>query len=180
MASEHFVKIYGTILDSSIWSEDLATRILWFAMLVMADSTGFVEASRPGLARRANLSAPQCKAALKILEGPDIESKSQEYAGRRIEKVDRGWQILNYMQYREMRTEAQVRRAERQARWREKKRLQKHPVDAVDGQRGEGRGEKGVYTPPISPPDAHASPSREPHGPVSAPAALRKYLDPPS
>ena len=151
MAMEHFVKIYGTILDSSIWSEADGTRLLWMAMLAMADSTGFVEASPSGLARRANITQEQCRIGIEILEAPDPESKSKEYGGRRIEKVDRGWQLLNYQNYRDMRTEAQVRRAERQARWREgkkarkeaeAKRLQGLSVDDVDAQRGEGRGEK--------------------------------------
>ncbi len=149
---EHFVKIYGTILDSSIWSEADGTRLLWMAMLAMADSTGFVEASPSGLTRRANITQEQCRIGIEILEAPDPESKGKEYDGRRIKKVDRGWQLLNYMHYRDLRTEAQVRRAERQARWREgkkareeaeTKRLQSPPVDDVASQKVEGRGERG-------------------------------------
>ncbi len=135
----HFVKVYGSILYSSIWAEDHPTRILWITMLAMADSTGYVEAATPGLARVANISGEECKRALEILQAPDLESKSQDWAGARVEKVEGGWQLLNYQRYREQRTESQVKRAERQARYRAK--VKASTVDDVDGQRGEGRGE---------------------------------------
>ena len=137
----HFVKVYGSILYSSIWAEDHPTRILWITMLAMADSTGYVEAATPGLARVANISGEECKRALEILQAPDLESKSQDWAGARVEKVEGGWQLLNYQRYREQRTESQVKRAERQARYRAK--VKASTVDDVDGQRGEGRGERG-------------------------------------
>ena len=165
MASEHFVKVYGTILDSSIWYEKDATRILWITMLAMADSTGYIEAATPGLAGRARISLEDCEESLTLFQSPDKHSKNQEYEGRRVEKVDRGWQLLNYQDYRDMRTEAQVKRAERQARWRagviERERLRVAAVgDGVDGvdvkettssrrerlhnaQKVEGRGERG-------------------------------------
>lgn len=143
--SDHFVKIYGSILKSSIWGESKDVRILWVAMLADADSTGFVEGSTSGLARTANLSLAETQAALKVLESPDLDSKSQKYGGRRIEKVEGGWQLLNYQEYRDRRTESQVKRAERQRRWREKKRAEEERlrVDGVDAQKGEGRGERG-------------------------------------
>ena len=165
MTSEHFVKVYGTILDSSIWYEKDSTRILWITMLAMADSTGYIEAATPGLAGRARISLEDCEESLTLFQSPDKHSKNQEYEGRRVEKVDRGWQLINYQDYRDMRTEAQVKRAERQARWRagviEKERLRVasvgDDVDDVDDkattrsrpgrlhnvQKGEGRGEKG-------------------------------------
>ena len=141
--ADHFVKIYGKMLDSSVWSLDSPTRIVWITMLTDADSTGFLETVPSALARRANVSIIECRAALQTLEAPDLESKNQDYAGRRIEKVERGWQLLNYQFYRDLRTESQVKRAERQARWRKKRRGDASTVDDVDGQRGEGRGEKG-------------------------------------
>lgn len=98
-----FVKLYSSILESSIWTEDSDTRIVWITMLAMADSQGYVDAAVSGLARRANVSLPKCKEALSKLEAPDEYSKSAAYAGRRIQKVERGWIILNYQEYRERR-----------------------------------------------------------------------------
>lgn len=115
-----FVKIYGSILDSSIWASDLPTRVVWITMLAMADKDGIVTASIDGLARRANISEDQCESAVTNLRQPDRRSKSKENQGRRLRPVKGGWLILNYKQYREMRTESQVDAAERQKRHRAK------------------------------------------------------------
>ena len=117
-----YVKLFGSILDSSIWAEEMPTRIVWITMLAMADAEGIVHASPSGLARRACVTPAECKAALKVLMAPDVESKSQEYGGRRIERVDGGWILLNYKKYRELRTRQQVMDAARQRRHRKTRR----------------------------------------------------------
>lgn len=114
-----YVKIYGSILGSSVWSETPTTRIVWITLLAMADQFGHVEASVSGLARFANVSTQECRKALAALSAPDPDSKSPEFEGRRVEKWERGWTILNYLTYREMRTPKQVADAERQATRRE-------------------------------------------------------------
>lgn len=121
MTGGGFVKIYGSILDSSIWSTDLVTRVVWITMLAMADRDGYVNASTDGIARRANVTLDDCEAALKVLRSPDRLSKSKDYEGRRIRKADRGWLILNYANYREMRTQSQMSEAERKRAWRKSK-----------------------------------------------------------
>lgn len=117
-----FVKLFGSILDSSIWGEDNDTRILWITMLVMADANGVVRASTSGLVRRAHVSEEAFRRSIKILESPDLDSKNQDYGGRRVEKVDGGWMVLNYKKYREIRTMTQLRDAERQQRKRDRER----------------------------------------------------------
>lgn len=116
--ADHFVKIYGSILDSSIWSESDQTVRLWLALLIMADAEGMVSASVGGLARRANISREACEAGLEILIAPDPDSKSEEFEGRRVQKIEGGWLVLNARKYRDMRTEAQVDAAERAAAYR--------------------------------------------------------------
>ncbi len=116
-----YVKIYGSILGSSIWAEAMPTRIVWITMLAMADEHGKVEASTSGLARFANVTLAECREALKALAAPDTDSRTPDNDGRRVEKVDGGWLILNYLKYREMRSPKQVAEAERKARWRENK-----------------------------------------------------------
>lgn len=96
-----FTKLDEGIVHSSIWSEALATRVLWVTMLAMADSRGFVSSSRSGLLRAANIPQADFDTALDILESPDADSRSPEYDGRRIEKCDGGWMVLNYQRYRE-------------------------------------------------------------------------------
>lgn len=113
-----YVKLFGSILDSSIWSSSLSTKILWVTMLAMADEEGIVDAAVPGLARRAGITVEQCEAGLAELLAPDLHSRTKEHEGRRIEEVDGGWLVLNHAKYREIQTKAQLTAAKRQKRYR--------------------------------------------------------------
>ncbi len=117
-----FVKLFGSILDSSIWGEDHTTRIVWITMLAMADEHGMVHASIGGLAHRARVTVPECEAALDILTSPDQHSRSSAHEGRRVEDVEGGWLLLNYEKYRELRSRRQIVDAARQRRHRRKQR----------------------------------------------------------
>lgn len=113
-----YVKLFGTILDSSIWTTDPETRVVWITMLAMADADGFVWASVDGLARRANVSLAACERALGLFLAPDNKSRTDPHDGRRIETADGGWFLLNYQKYREIRSRKQVMDAARLARKR--------------------------------------------------------------
>jgi len=109
-----YVKLFSSILTSSVWSEDLPTRVVWITMLALADRDGFVRGAPSGLARQANVSLADCLKALKVLESPDLESQSQEWGGRRIETMEGGWLILNYAKYRDLRDKETVREQTRE------------------------------------------------------------------
>ncbi len=96
-----YVKLFGSILASTIWQEDPTTKIVWITLLAMADRDGLVEASVPGLARMAGVTVPECEAALDCLESPDPHSRTRAHEGRRIEADDGGWILLNYEFYRD-------------------------------------------------------------------------------
>jgi hypothetical protein len=130
-----YVKIYGSILGSSVWAEAPATRIVWITMLALADADGHVEASVGGLARFANVTVKQCEAALLVLSSPDPDSKSPDHEGRRIEKVDRGWTILNYRAYREMQSPKQAADAARAQEYRERKAAEREAERLAAAQR---------------------------------------------
>lgn len=105
--SNTYVKLFGRILDSSIWLEDTATRIVWITLLAMANEDGIVSAPVPVLANRARVTFEECEAALSKFQAPDKWSHSQEYEGRRIEARGNDWLILNHGKYRdEMSAEA--------------------------------------------------------------------------
>jgi hypothetical protein len=74
-------------------------------MLVMADSRGRVLGSIPGLAHRACVTLENTQLALERFLAPDPFSRTKEHEGRRIEEIDGGWRLLNYLKYREMRDE---------------------------------------------------------------------------
>lgn len=95
-----FTKLFQSLLTSSIWQEDDKTRLLWITMLAAADADGLVEGTVPGLANLANISVDDCEQAIAKLEAPDRYSRTPDNEGRRIERADGGWRILNYDAYR--------------------------------------------------------------------------------
>ncbi len=117
-------KLFTKILDSSIWMEPTATRLVWMTFIASMDEEGFAQyASVANLAHRARLSIEETQAAVDCLEAPDsLTPHEQENEGRRIERVPGGWIILNSAKYREMVTKAiaKEKTRERVAKHREK------------------------------------------------------------
>ncbi len=152
-----FVKLFSTILDSSIWSEELHVRIVWITMLAMADRNGRVDAAVSGVARRACVTRDQCVDAIERLEAPDFDSRTPDNDGRRVTKIDGGWQILNYAKYRKLGADAAER--ERKREWWSEHRSESAstasgredalaaasalPLLLVSSEQGESEGEKG-------------------------------------
>jgi len=125
-------KIFTKILDSSVWLEPTATRIVWITMIAAMDENGFCQFAAIGnVAGRARVSEDEARKAIAALEGPDEESSDQDNEGRRIERVPGGWMVLNAPKYRAIvtRINAQERTKERVRRFREKK----QPVTAGNG-----------------------------------------------
>lgn len=115
-----YVKLSATITRSSVWRESPATRCVWIALLALANEHGFVKGVEAWLASESNVTPEDCRAALEKFYAPDVDSQDQDYAGRRLEKVEGGWLVLNYPKYREMRTREQQLANERQRRKRSK------------------------------------------------------------
>lgn len=111
--SETFSKLFGTITRSSIWLEDDQTLRVWVTMLALSDRDGYVGASVGGLAATARVPREKTLEALEKFLAPDPDSRSQEHEGRRIEVADRGWTILNYARFRDMRDEEARKEYER-------------------------------------------------------------------
>ena len=115
-----YVKLFSSILTSSVWAEDAHTRIVWITMLTMADKDGDVRASASGLARMANVTPEATANALTILLAPDPESATPDSDGRRIVTREGGWHILNYSKYRAIQDHEA-----RKATWRESSQRQR-------------------------------------------------------
>jgi hypothetical protein len=101
MNADSFTKLFGTIITSSIWSEDDKTRIMWITLLACADSDGYCSGSIVGFAAMARMTLEQAEAAMNRLESPDPHSRTPDHEGRRVLKVDGGWLLANYSKYRE-------------------------------------------------------------------------------
>lgn len=81
----------------------------------MADRDGVVWSSVVGIADRARVPLEDTRAALLLLSSADPDSRSENDEGRRIEKVERGWRIINLSTLKERaRKEAEK---ERKRRW---------------------------------------------------------------
>lgn len=100
MSMAGYTKLFNSILASTIWEEDDKTRIVWITLLAMADKFGVADGSVPGIATLARVTQADCQKALAKLQAPDKDSRSDEYEGRRIRKIDGGWLILNHEKYR--------------------------------------------------------------------------------
>jgi hypothetical protein len=141
-----FVKLDCGILDSTLWP-DKAARDVFLTALLMAEPIqtdvpmpeiaigsleetgwvvppgwyGMVEAASVGIIHRAKVDAADGTAALKRLALPEEESRSQDFEGRRMVRVNGGFIILNYFKYRDRDYTA----AERSRRWRERQALRR-------------------------------------------------------
>ncbi len=108
-----FVKLFSSITESTIWCEPDETRLVWITMLAMANAKGEVWGSIPGLANRARVTLKGAEIAVDTLLGPDRYSRTSDHEGRRIEPMDGGWKLLNYLKFREMKNEASIRESKR-------------------------------------------------------------------
>ena len=126
-----YTKLFGSIVTSTIWREDPATKVVWVTMLALADKNGEVQASVPGLAHVAGVAVDECEAAISRFMAPDKYSRTTEHEGRRIEEIDGGWSLLNYEKYRRQMSEEDQREkaAERQRKHRD--RLRHNPSQPV-------------------------------------------------
>jgi hypothetical protein len=96
---------------------------VWVTMLALQDSDHVVRKNLYQLGRAARKKEEEVAMALAVLSSPDTKRKGQEYEGRRVQKVDGGWLILNGQYYEEM-----MRRVSRQvyqAKWARENRAKK-------------------------------------------------------
>ena len=138
-----YTKLFGSILDSSVWREPPLTRLVWLTLLAMADRDGIVEASVVGIADRARVSEEATQEALACFLDVDPRSKNPANDGRRIERVPEGYRLLNYEFYRAKMSaeEMRAKNADRQRRYRERQAsvtgdVTSRPVTTVPGSNG--------------------------------------------
>lgn len=119
MSNGTFALLWAKTLQSSIWLESPATRIVWITLLMLKDKNGIVSGgSIPGLAHAANVTVGECAQALEKFMAPDPHSSTADNDGRRIEKVADGWRLLNHEKY-------QYSSEQKRLWWKEQKREQR-------------------------------------------------------
>lgn len=114
----HFAKLFSTILDSSVWTLDDHTRLVWITLLAMADHNGEVHAAIPGVARRAAVPLDACERAIQTLMDPDPYSRTPDHDGRRLEAIPGGWRLINHGKYKRLMS-SESAKARKREWWRE-------------------------------------------------------------
>jgi hypothetical protein len=150
-----FVKLDCGILNSTLWFERDA-RTVFITALLMAEPFelrepqpqisvnslehtgwivppgwyGFVPAAGVGIIHRSGVDELAGREALELLGSPEASSRSSEFDGRRLVRIDGGYIVLNFIKYRER----DATTAERSRRWRERKRSKHNePPTPVSG-----------------------------------------------
>lgn len=156
-----FTKLDEGILKSSIMAEDSDTFKVWIALLASCDRDGLARVSAIFLSSVCHLPIEVVEKALDILSSPDKHSRSDEEEGKRTQRVDGGYFLINYGKYREF-TYSQSPEAIRKREYRKKKKEEGdmmghdgtspgHSASASSSasslKRGSKEGEKGRYTP---------------------------------
>ncbi len=151
-----FVKLDCGILNSTLWFEREAREIFLTALLMAEpqeftdpvpqinvrnlDYTGweappgwygFVPAAGIGIIARAKVEKEAGLTALEMLGKPEDTSRSQDFDGRRLIRMDGGYVVLNYMKYRDR----DYTTAERSRRYRERKAAQASHRDVTKSHR---------------------------------------------
>lgn len=98
-----YTPIFSKIVDSSLWCEpDLVVKV-FLTMLAKKDADNVVRGSAFNISQWAKKTELEVLDALKILASPDTRRlEPQLYEGRRIEKVEDGWLLLNGEMYQQL------------------------------------------------------------------------------
>lgn len=129
-----FTPIWSQIVTSSVWSEPYYVRVLWLTMLAVKDRDYVVRKTAFALSRLANMSEQEVLDGLKVLSGPDTKRiEPQPNEGRRIERVEDGWLILNGKVYQDEMTKL-FRRARNAESMRERRARGKVVIKPLGGE----------------------------------------------
>lgn len=97
---DRYVPIFSKIVDSSLWVEPDYVVKVFLTMLAKKDPDEVVRGSAFNIACWAKKSEREVLDALEILASPDRKRlEPQPFEGRRIEKVEGGWKLLNGEKY---------------------------------------------------------------------------------
>src|SRR6266496_609234 len=100
---DRWTPIFSKIVDSSLWSEPDFVVKIFLTMLAKKDADQVVRANAYMIGQWARKTEAEALEALKILSSPDTRRlEPQANEGRRIERVEGGWRMLNGQYYEDM------------------------------------------------------------------------------
>ena len=106
-----YAKLFSRIAQSSLMEEKVNTRYVFMMMLALADRHGDVIGTDVAIARMMNITKAEFEISLAPLLSPDPDSNSQAEEGRRLIPSDngRGYKVVNYGCYRDMKSDEEKR-----------------------------------------------------------------------
>lgn len=128
-----YVKLFSSIYQGTLRGNSHGL-LVFTNLLAHADKEGFVDIHPRAISEEVGLTVDAVRTALLMLEATDPESRTADLDGRRIVRLDEhrawGWQIVNYVKYREIKNADDRRQQNReaQARFRQKHKQSSAPV----------------------------------------------------
>lgn len=99
----HWTPLFSKIVDSSIWAEPDNVCKVFITMMALKDHDHVVRYNAFGLAQRCHKTEAEVLEALRVLSSADNKRiEPQAHEGRRIERVEGGWLMLNGEVYKEL------------------------------------------------------------------------------
>ena len=155
-----FAKLFARIAESSLMEESIETRYPFMMFLALANRDGVVVGTDVALARRVNLPLTVLTESVYRLMQPDPASNSKAHDGRRLvySEGERGYLIVNYEKYRNLRGDNDRRQYMRSymrsyrdesVNSRKQSKLCKHSLAQAEAE-AEADTDKGGKRPPIN------------------------------
>jgi hypothetical protein len=112
-----YAKVFRSLWEGTLAGSGERWAVFVF-LLAHADPEGFVDIHPKAIAALTGFDEAKVRAALLYLESEDLNSRSNEQRGARLERIDGhrdwGWRIVNYVHYRTLRDPETVRIANRE------------------------------------------------------------------
>ena len=95
--------LFSKIVDSSVWTEPDNVVKVFLTMMALKDADQVVRYNAFAIGQRAHKTEEEVLEALEVLSAPDKKRiEPQPHEGRRVEKVDGGWLLLNGQYYEDL------------------------------------------------------------------------------
>jgi len=127
-----YAKLFSRIAQSSLMEEKVTTRYVFMMLLALSDRHGEVIGTDIAIARMMNVPKDDFCESLKPLLEPDPDSNSPAEEGRRViaSESGRGYKIVNYTAYRDIKSDDEKRQYMRQY-MRQRRQKDKETVENV-------------------------------------------------
>jgi hypothetical protein len=121
---DFYTPIFSKIVDSSLWDEPDYVVKVFLTMLAKKDRDFIVRGNAYNISCWSRKTEAETLDALKILSAPDKRRlEPQPFEGRRIERVEDGWLILNGKYYQDLM--GTINRRAKKAMYEKKRRIRK-------------------------------------------------------